>query len=104
MNPLRAAVMDKMDEYHEKTDGSTPDHIIVSEATWRDMKENSKFEKLGSTDVPKRRNEHYGFMGMRVWKSEVLDDTEAEFMLLSEQNFRKIMPTVADLREAEHDA
>jgi hypothetical protein len=39
MSRLRRAVMNAMDDYHETTDGSTPDHIIVSRAIWRDLTE-----------------------------------------------------------------
>lgn len=101
MSRLRRAVMDSMDDYYETTDGSTPDHIIVSRAVWRDMKTRSRFEKLGSTDIPKRRRESYGFMGMRVWQSAAVGRRNEDFLLVSEDVFERVMPTVRDWRLAE---
>jgi len=101
MNPLRAAVMDEIDEVHKMTDGSTPDHIIVSEAIWRDMKTKKRFEKIGSTDIPKRRRQAFGFMGMRVWKSGALDRRDKDALLLSEEVFASVFPFVSDWRRDE---
>lgn len=91
--------MGELDVVHEMTDGSTPDHIIVSRAVWRDMKTKSKFEKLNSTDVPKRRRAAYGFMGMRVWPSAALDRRGKDALLLSEKVFRELFPFVVDWRQ-----
>jgi len=91
-----------MDDYHERTDGSTPDHIIVSRAVWRDMKTKSRFEKIGSTDIPKRRRQAFGFMGMRVWQSGALEKRNQDFLLVSEDVFASVMPTVADHRRANY--
>lgn len=94
--------MAAMDDYHERTDGSTPDHIIVSRAVWRDMKTRSRFEKIGSTDIPKRRRQSFGFMGMRVWQSGALEKRNQDFLLVSEDVFERVMPTVADHRRANY--
>lgn len=95
--------MDAMDDYHERTDGSTPDHIIVSRAVWRDMKTKSRFEKIGSTDTPKRRRSPYGFMGMRVWQSGAVSRRNEDFLLVSEEVFARVMPFVRDWRESPKD-
>jgi hypothetical protein len=96
MNPLRGAVMDELDVVHERTDGSTPDHIIVSRAVWRDMKTHNRFEKIGSTSIPKRRAQPPGFMGMRVWQSGALDRREKDALLLSEEVFDQLFPQSKD--------
>lgn len=98
MNGFRRAVLAEMDAAHEMTDGSTPDHIIVSEAIWKDMKQNRRFEKLKDPDSPKRRTgESVGYIGMRVWPSGALDDRAKFALLLSEEAFKQMFDRPEDL-------
>ena len=87
--------MAEIDNSHEMTDGSTPDHIIVSEAIWRDMMEASQFEVHNSPTDYYGYNKR-GFMSMVVWKSQSLDSRGKDAMLLSESVFNKLFPRVKD--------
>lgn len=93
---LREGVLDAMDVGHRRSDGSTPDHIIVSNEIWCDMKAKNRFERLRYNDSPKRRAVSTGYIGMRVWPSRALDDRGLDALLLSEEAFLSMMPTVSD--------
>lgn len=87
-NTFRRSVMAELDEVYERTDGSTPDHMIVSEAVWTNMKRNSKLERLRESDFS---GHNYGYMGMVVWRSSTLDDRDKDALLLSSDVFERLL-------------
>lgn len=107
-DPLRVAVMGALDDFVERADGTSPDHLFVSRAIWEHMRETQKFERLQNPDSPPRRpmqtglpyDHRYGFFGMRVWPCSYLDEDDTDMILISEELFAEmydcVMPTVQD--------
>lgn len=89
---LRASMLEEIDDVYVSTDGETPDHLIVSEATWQMMEDENKFETLADKSNPKRP----GYLGMRVWYSRALDERDKIGLLMSERAFRAMAPKAKD--------
>lgn len=94
MSKFRQQVLAEIDWAHLECNGETPDHIIVAESIWSEMKEKNKFEKLKRNDATIRRGASPGYVGMRVWHSAALDRRGKKALLLSEEMFKAIFPRV----------
>lgn len=77
--------MDYQDAAHRLSDGDTPDHIVLSEEMWNFLDETHKFEQLANDNLSGK-----GFVGMNVWKSDVLDKRDKDALLLSTEAFNQL--------------
>jgi hypothetical protein len=106
-NPLRVAVMDAMDDFVERSDGSSPDHLLVSRPIWDEMRDSDRFERLRNPASPPRRlsqsglpyDHRYGYFGMRVWPCS-MDEEEHDIVLVAEplfsEAFNRVMSQPSD--------
>jgi len=88
--------MDEQDEAYDQFDGRTPDHIILSKEIYDQLDEKNRFETLKENYPPKRP----GYLGMKVWWSDALDSRDKAALLISDDVFQQIAPTVSDLKES----
>jgi hypothetical protein len=85
---FRQLVLQEQDDAWEEFDGATPDHIIFSEEIYRWLEENNRFQKVDD-DTPPRRP---GYLGMKVWYSNSLDERGNAALLVSSSVFHEIAP------------
>jgi hypothetical protein len=95
MKSFREEIMDALNDFYEKYDGRSPDHLLVSQKQFEWMQSEKKFEKLAKKDGTE--SSEYGYMGMHIWGIDTLEaDSEPIAVLIEDETFWEKMPQAKD--------
>jgi len=96
MTTFREAVMEALNDFYERADGDTPDHILIEQWRFETLREANRLEQL--SDEEGGVSGERGYMGMQAWPNARMNDSAEVAILLSEDTFWSVMPKAEDYK------